>query len=209
MFACILVLLSTHLLGLGLELPYEVNSWPLDEDVMREVDAHSKRVDVSPDVLRDQAVALEQREIVTADLVFIGTCQPDRELQTESPGPFDVALIELESCLSGDCADTISLYRSSTSSRIAWTMPLGARPLDWSPPEPGRRYLFLARADNDIPWVLFGGHGHERYELSDGVVIGKGVPEKEFIADVVRLLEAAESAEPGNGRGEGIVQPSN
>jgi hypothetical protein len=57
---------------------------------------------------------------------------------------------------------------------------------------------------------LYGGYGHQRYEFSNGSVVGKVVSEREFLAAVQDLLDAAADLEMSASDSTGAdVQPSN
>jgi hypothetical protein len=101
------------------------------------------------------------------------------------------------------------LLHWDSSAAVFIRAPLGTRPIDWSLPELGSRYLLLGRASRNEPEFLWGGLGHDRYELREGVVVAKGVPEREVLAVVEDLLDAAArdgSAHEGEGA---VVQPPN
>jgi hypothetical protein len=205
MLICVLV----SALLLGLSLPYEADSWPLDEAVVQNVREYGSR-HYGPDWGLRDAVEHEQRSFLRADVVVIGVSVGDGPTVVSRYGPCVTALFETEECLKGDCPDTLSLARNPEAVRVFFNVALGARPLDWTSPQPGSRYLLLGRSDSEDPGFLWGGFGHNRYELRDGLVAGKAVPEDEFLAAVTRLLGAAARSEDSPQEGGTLgVQPPN
>ena len=198
------------LMAIGLALPYEVGTWPLDAAVIQQVERASASLQSSEEWVLRQAVTYEQEGILAADMLFIGTWEMDEDYAVGSYGErCHAALVKIERCLKGDCADSVVLHRWAGPQGFV-NAPLGTRQVDWSVPEIGQRYLFIARASGDDPAFLYGGFGHDRYELRDGLVSGKGVPESEFVAAVEALLEAAVDLERSAVESEGpAVQPSN
>ncbi len=206
MLHCALALL----LVAGLGLPYEVDTWPLDTAVVQQVERASANLQSSEEWVLRQAVAYEQRSILDADMVFIGTWEADGLPVAGPYGTCQTSWFRTERCLKGECRDTVLLHRDPTAVRAFFNMPLGTRLLDWSEPEAGRRYLFMVRAYSGDSEFLFGGFGHDRYEFSDGAVVGKGVPETEFLAVLEGLLDAAVDHERSMRDSTQMhVQPSN
>jgi len=179
------------LLAVGLPLPYEADTWPLDAAVVRQVERASTNLQSSEEWVLRQAAVYEQSAILAADMLFIGTWELDEDSAVDSYGArCRAAWVKTERCLKGDCADSVLLHRWVRSPAFV-NAPLGTRQPDWSVPETGQRYLFLARASSDDPTFLYGGFGHDRYDLNGGLVVGKGVSESEFVAAVEALLDAA------------------
>jgi len=194
------------LLALTLDLPYEADAWPLDDGVIRQVEI------AAPGGWGvNAAVAYEQGQFLRAHMVLIGMCEGDGPVAASRYGPCETSVFATERCLKGACPETVSLHRPTGVGRGGiFDMPLGSRPLDWSSPEPGRRYLLLGRADSQDPGLLWGSFGHQRYELSDGIVVSKGVSESEFLALVEALLDAPADSEGCTQESAGaVVQPPN
>ena len=198
------------LLAVGLPLPHEADTWPLDAAVAQQVERASANLQSSEEWVLQQAVAYEQSAILAADMLFIGTWEWDEGATSDSYGEqCHEARVKIERCFKGDCADSVLLHRWACSPAFV-NAPLGTRQPDWSVPEIGQRSLFLARASSDDPTFLYGGFGHDRYDLDDGLVLGKGVPESEFVAVVEALLDAAADLELSAAKSkEAAVQPSN
>ena len=195
----------------GLALPYAAETWPLDTAVVgaleRTLSVEGQKVsayELGP------SVASEQKSMLASDMVFIGTWESDEDYVVGPDGArCHAAWVSTELCLKGDCADSVRLHRHADLTIFA-NAPLGTRQPDWSVPEVGKRYLFLAAADRDDPVFLYGGFGHRRYELADGIVVSKGVPESDFLAVVESLLDAATHLEGSAVESTGVVvQPSN
>ena len=198
------------LLAVGLPLPYEADTWPLDAAVVQQVERASANLQSSEEWALRQAVAYEQSEILAADMLFIGTWELDEDSAVGSYGEqCHAAWVKTERCLKGDCADSVLLHRWAGPHGFVYA-PLGTRQADWSVPKTGQRCLFLARASSDDPTFLYGGFGHDRYDLNGGLVVGKGVPESGFVAAVEALLDAAADLQRSAVKSkEAAVQPSN
>jgi hypothetical protein len=185
----------------GLELPFEADVWPVDEVVIEQVEKAAARWYKKVWGLED-AVEYEQSAFLRATVVFIGECVGEGATAPGRYGPCETQLFWTERCFKGTCADTVALHSATGMMRGGmFNMPLGSRPIDWSSPDPGKRYLLLGRADSEDPDFLWGGTGHERYELQDGMVLSKGIPESLFVSAVERLLAAAADS-PGSARGD-------
>ena len=206
MLECALLLV----LLFGLDLPYEADVWPLDEVVIQQIEEYAARHYREERNLQD-AVTYEQGSVLRAETVFVGECQGDGPPATSRYGPCETSLFSTERCLKGEFPDTVLLHRGTGVMRGGmFNVPLGSRPIDWSNPEPGRRYLLLGFAEREDPEFLWGGFGHQRYELRDGIVVGKGVPENEFLGAVERLLSAAADSSAARAGSQGVdVQPPN
>jgi hypothetical protein len=198
------------LLAVGLPLPYAASTWPLDTIVVQQVERASTIRQSSKERVLRQAVAFEQGSVLAADMLFIGIWGRDAAPTAWSYGrQFDAAWVRIERCLKGDCADSVLLHRWVRSPAFV-NAPLGTRQPDWSVPESGQRCLFLARGGDDDSTSIFGGYGHDRYDLDGGLVVSKGVPESEFVSAIVELLEVVEGFERGAAESEeAAVQPSN
>lgn len=180
------------LVAAGLALPYAAETWPLDTAVVgaleRTLLVEGQKVSAH-DLAR--SVASEQRSMLASDMVFVGTWELDEDYVVGPDGArYHAAWVSTELCLKGDCADSVRLHRHADLVIFA-NARLGTRQPDWSVPKVGKRYLFVAWADSDDPAFLYGGFGHRRYELADGIVVSKGVTESEFVAVVESLLDAA------------------
>jgi hypothetical protein len=198
------------LVAVGFVLPYAVDSWPLDTAVVRALESATSALYPTVEASAvARSVASEQKSILRADVVFIGILESEGiDVVGPDHAPYRAERVLVDRCLKGDSSERVSLHRQ-TGLTIYGNAPLGTRQPDWSSPRVGRRYLFLAHVHRDDPAFLLGGCGHGRYELADGVVVSKGVPESEFVAAIEALLGAAAELEESSREAGGAIQPSN